>query len=86
MALEDLVSTEGKGERIQGSVVHKVSSAVCRQTFQEGSSKKKQDSWLAGRRQSIPDIRVEGCMYVAGQEQVCNCLRASIVFEPKHPV
>ena len=38
MALEDFVSTEGQGERIRGSVVHKVSSDVSRQMFQEGSS------------------------------------------------
>ena len=38
MALEDLVSTEGQGEGIRGSVVQKVNSNVSRQTFQESSA------------------------------------------------
>ena len=39
MALKYLVSSEGKGERIGGSVVNKVSSEISRQTLQEGNPK-----------------------------------------------
>ena len=37
-ALENLTSTEGKGERILGSVMNKMSSDVSRQMLQKGSS------------------------------------------------
>ena len=36
MALKYLVSSEGKGERIGGSVVNKVGSDVSREVLQEG--------------------------------------------------
>ena len=38
MALEYLVSMEGDGERVRGSVVNKVGSEVSRHTLQESSS------------------------------------------------
>ena len=41
--LEDFVSIEDQGERIHGSVVHKVSSDVSKQTFQEGSPQ--EEAW-----------------------------------------
>ena len=43
-ALENLVSMEGKGERIQGSVMNKVSSDFGRQHFRKVACNKKQGS------------------------------------------
>ena len=62
MALEDFVSTEGKGERIRGSVVHKVSSNVGRKALQEGSPQEEAGRMIGRKETSILDMRVEGCM------------------------
>ena len=37
MALKNLISTEGQGKRVGGSVVHQVISHICRHMLQEGS-------------------------------------------------